>query len=177
MRASASSTSTSRPAAASVLATASPTTPAPTTMQSVDSIQRLALDAEQLDIEDQRGVRRNEAAGAAVAIAEFCRNDQGALAADLHGGDALIPARDDTLHADRKFERGAAIDRTVELLALRAIHVEPAGVVHDAGLPGARRRAGADRAIDILQARRRGDGLRDALRSRRAGRADRRQAG
>src|SRR6202171_2027411 len=51
--------------------------------------------AEQLDVADQRGVWRNDAAGAAGAIAELGRNDQRALAADLHGRDAFVPAAND----------------------------------------------------------------------------------
>src|ERR1700681_2315642 len=45
-----------------------------------------ALHAEQFDVEDQRGVRGDDAAGAACAIAERGRDDEGALAADLHRG-------------------------------------------------------------------------------------------
>ena len=70
------------------------------------------FDAEQFDVEDQRRVRRNDAAGAARAIAELGRDDQRALAADLHGGDAFVPAGDDLVLADRKLERLAAIDRS-----------------------------------------------------------------
>src|SRR6478609_3233047 len=90
---------------------------------------RRLLHRQQFDIEHQRGVGRN---------------DQRALAADLHRGDPLIPAGDNLLLPDREFERLVAIDRTVELLALLAIFIEPAGIVHDADLAGLRRRAVAD---------------------------------
>src|ERR1700722_6678988 len=112
----------------------------------------LALHAEQFDIEDQRRVRRDDAAGAAGAVAERRRNDQRALAADLHRGDALVPPGDHLPAADRKLERLTAVDRGVELLALGAVLIEPAGVVHDAGLAGLRARAGADLGVDDLQA-------------------------
>jgi hypothetical protein len=80
------------------------------------------------------------------------RNDERALAADLHGGDAFVPPGDHLALADRKFERLVAIDGGVELLALDPILVKPAGVVHHAGLAGFRGRAGADLAVDDLQA-------------------------
>ncbi len=51
------------------------------------------------------------------AIAERGRDDQRALAADLHGGDAFVPALDDAAAADRKFERIVAVDRAIEFLA------------------------------------------------------------
>src|SRR4051812_18564605 len=70
---------------------------------------RLTLHVEQLDFEDQRRIRRDDAGGAAGAVAELGRDDERALAADLHCGHAFIPARDDALHPDRKFERPAAV--------------------------------------------------------------------
>src|SRR5260370_28199548 len=60
------------------------------------------LHSEQFDIEDQRGVGRNDAAGAAGAIAECGRNNQRPLAADFHVGDAFVPAGNDLMLADRK---------------------------------------------------------------------------
>src|SRR5262249_32925161 len=112
-----------------------------------------AFDPEQLDLEDQRRVGRDDAAGAARPVAELGRNDQRAPAADLHGGDALVPALDDATHAEWKFERLAAVDRAVEFLALGAVLIQPAGIMHDAGLTGLGRRAGADLGIRDLQAR------------------------
>src|SRR5512135_3422403 len=78
------------------------------------------LDRQQLDVEDQRGIGRNDAAGAALSVAELRRDDQRSLAADLHGGDALIPAGDDALHADGKLEGRAAVDGRIEFSALLA---------------------------------------------------------
>src|SRR5260370_41252917 len=110
------------------------------------------LHAEQFDVEHQRCVRGNDAAGTAGAVAQRGRNDQGALAADFHGGDAFVPAGDDLALPDRKLERLIAIDRTVEFLALLAVLVKPAGVMHDADLTGLWCRAGADGRVDHLQA-------------------------
>ena len=60
--------------------------------------------------------------------------------------------------ADRKFERLAAIDGQVEFLALGAVLIKPAGIVHRANLPGLRRSAGADFCVDDLKAGRCGGG-------------------
>src|SRR6266849_865604 len=110
------------------------------------------LHAEQFDVEHQRRVRGNNAAGAAGAVAQRGRDDQGALAADFHGGDAFVPAGDDLALPDRKLERLIAIDRTVEFLALPTVLIKPAGVMHDAYLTGLWCRAGADGGVDDLQA-------------------------
>jgi len=82
------------------------------------------IQAKQLDIEDQHGVRRNDAAGAARAIAQLRLQDQCALAADLHAFDALVPALDHAPRAQGEFERFAAIDRAVEFLAFDPVVIE-----------------------------------------------------
>src|SRR5246127_1635149 len=69
--------------------------------------------AKQFDVEHQRGVRGNDATGAAGAIAQRGRNDQRTLAADLHAGDAFVPAGDHLALSDRKLERLVAVDRRV----------------------------------------------------------------
>src|ERR1700723_4217290 len=53
------------------------------------------LHADQIDFEHQRGARRDVGAGAVRAIAQVRRNDQRALAAYVHGGEAFVPALDD----------------------------------------------------------------------------------
>src|SRR6185369_1068759 len=85
---------------------------------------------EELDFEQQRGVRRNDPAGAARAVAELGRDGELALAADLHAGHALVPALDDVALAEREHERLAAVLARVELAALRTVVEQPAGVVH-----------------------------------------------
>src|SRR6185437_3680869 len=107
---------------------------------------------QQFHVEHQCRVRRDDAAGAARAVAERRRDDERALAADLHGGDALVPTLDDLARADRKIERLVAIDRGVEFLALRAVLVEPAGVMHLDGLAALRRGASAYFHVDDLKA-------------------------
>src|SRR6478609_8152442 len=101
------------------------------------------LHRQQFDVEHQRRVRRDHAAGAARAIAEIGWDDQRALAADLHGRNAFVPTGDHLALADRKFERLVAVYRRVEFLALLAVLVEPTGIMHDADLPRLRRSAGA----------------------------------
>src|SRR5262245_23449614 len=96
----------------------------------------ILLHAEKLDVEQQRSVRRDRAASAPGAIAHLRRNDEGALAADLHAGYAFIPALDDLAFAEAECEWLAAIDGRVELGALVAILIEPAGVVHRQGIAG-----------------------------------------
>src|SRR5450631_2905690 len=98
---------------------------------------------QEFDIEHQGRVWRDHAAGAPRAIAERGRNDQRALAADLHGGDAFVPAGDHPMLADRKLERLVAVERRVEFLALLAVLIEPARVMHHADLAGFGRDAGA----------------------------------
>src|SRR5258706_6616362 len=112
----------------------------------------LPLHVKQFDLEHQRRVGRNDAAGAAGAVAQRRRDDQGTLAADFHGGDAFVPASDDLALPDRKLERLIRIHRTVELLALLAAPIEPAGVIHDPSLAGLWHSTRANRAADDLQA-------------------------
>src|SRR5262245_59019520 len=79
------------------------------------------LQVEELHLEQQRRVRRDHPAGAARAVAEVGRDQQRALAADLHAGHALVPALDDLALAEAERERAAAIERAVELLALGSV--------------------------------------------------------
>src|SRR5437868_2614666 len=57
------------------------------------------LDAQQLDLENEIGVGRNDVAGAAGAVTELRRDGQLALTPDLHAGHALVPALDDPARA------------------------------------------------------------------------------
>src|SRR6185437_13102851 len=103
--------------------------------------------------EHERGVGRDDSAGAPGPISKCGRDDESALSADLHRRNAFVPPAYDPAFADRKFERLAAVDRAVEFLALDPVHIKPARVMHDAGLPGFRRGAGADFDILDLQSR------------------------
>src|SRR5207248_37730 len=93
------------------------------------------FDTQQFDFKDQCRVRRDHTAGATGTVAELGRDDESALAAHLHRGNAFVPTGNDLPFADRKLERpAAAVERAVELLALGAVLIEPASVMHDAGL-------------------------------------------
>jgi hypothetical protein len=120
---------------------------------------RRVFEVDQLDIEDQGRVRRDHTTGPTRAIAKLRRNDQGTLAAHLHAGDALVPAADHPAGAERKGEGLAAVARGIELGALLAALVEPAGVMHHGGLAGTGGSAVTDFHVGIAQARRGGDFL------------------
>src|SRR5262249_42586897 len=79
------------------------------------------LDVEQLDLEEERRVRRNHAARSARDVTEIRRNQERTLAADLHRRDALVPSLDHAALPDRERERRSAIERAVELLALGSV--------------------------------------------------------
>src|SRR5208282_4860555 len=115
------------------------------------------LHADQIDVENQRGAGRDVAAGAACAIAQVRRNDQRAFAADMHGGEAFVPALDDLALAEREGKRLATVERAVEFLTLLAVDEQPSGVIDGHGLAGFRHRSGAGLDVDDAQAARRGD--------------------
>src|SRR5687767_422103 len=83
------------------------------------------MDAEELDLEHQGRVGGNGAREAAWAVGQIRRDGELALAADLHAGDALIPALDHAPGAELELERLAAILAGIELLAVG----QPARVV------------------------------------------------
>src|SRR5271168_801788 len=127
-------------------------------MPSLPSRQRRAplLHAEQIYVEHQRGARRNDAAGAARAIAQVRRNDQRALAADMHGGDAFVPALDDLALAEREGKRLATVERAVEFLTLLAVDEQPSGIIDRHGLADLRHGSGARLDVDDAQTAGRG---------------------
>src|ERR1044071_2729263 len=112
------------------------------------------VDLQEFDIEDQRRVRRDDTAGAARAVAELGRDDEGALAAALHAGDTLVPALDDLAAAQGEAEGLAAVDRAVEFLALLALVVEPARVMDADLVAGGRGGAVANLAVGVFEAAR-----------------------
>src|SRR3990172_3125890 len=120
------------------------------------SVCLLAVDAQQLHLEDQSGAGRNDAGRPAVAIAQMRGDDEPALAAYLHGGHALVPALDDAAPAQREGEGLAAVHRAVELGAI----LEPAGVVHGDRVTGGGLCA---RALDPIHVAEAGSGLYDLL--------------
>src|SRR5947209_3433500 len=83
---------------------------------------RSLLDFQELYLEGQLGIGWDGAGKPALAIAEFRRNHQFALAPGFHADDAFIPALDDLAAAQLEAERLAAIQAAIELLTI----VEPA---------------------------------------------------
>ena len=65
--------------------------------------------AQQRDVEDERRVRGNSGARARIAVCELGRDDQPALSADPHAGDALAPSSDDA-RADGERETGPRVE-------------------------------------------------------------------
>src|SRR5262245_5593615 len=86
----------------------------------------LALDRDELDFEDQRGVRRNDGRRSAFAVAERRGDDELALSAGFHARDALVPSLDDAPCTELEVERLVPALGAVELLAVD----ERARVVH-----------------------------------------------
>ena len=97
--------------------------------------------------------RRDEIAGALIAVAQVGRDDELAPAAFFHAGHAFVPALDDSAGAQREIERPVPVAAAVELLAV----LERSGVVDGDGLPGLRDFPGADLEVFVLQPRFRGD--------------------
>src|SRR4051812_36768615 len=66
----------------------------------------LALaDADEVDDEDQRRARLDDAARAPLAVGLVRRDGEPATAADLHAGDPLVPALDDHPDAQAELQR------------------------------------------------------------------------
>jgi hypothetical protein len=62
--------------------------------QEVFVLMRLFSDVEQLDVEDQGGIRRNRTTGSASSIAELRRNSQLPFTSNFHSCYSFIPAFD-----------------------------------------------------------------------------------
>src|SRR5204862_2170470 len=107
--------------------------------------------AQQLDLEQQRRVGRYHAAGAARAVAERGRDDEDARAAFLHPLHAFVPAADHHAAAELELEWIVAVLARIELGALRAVLVEPAGVVDGNGAAGVGALAAADEGVVVLE--------------------------
>src|SRR5690606_41712258 len=81
----------------------------------------------EVDDEDGGLAGLDGGARAGVAVGQVRRDDELAAAADLHAGDAHVPALDDAAAAELEVEGGAAVPGRVELLAGRPRHAD---VVH-----------------------------------------------
>src|SRR3954453_2755672 len=101
--------------------------------------------ADEVHHEDQGRARLDDTAGAALAVGLVGGDGQPAPAADLHSGDAFVPALDDHADTQPELQRVAAVPGRVELLA---------AVVRDADVVGADqaawRRLGAVTDGDVL---------------------------
>ena len=60
------------------------------------------VDLQQLHLEHERGVGRNDTAGSRVAVPQVRRNGKLAFPADLHPCNPLVPARNDVTGAERE---------------------------------------------------------------------------
>jgi hypothetical protein len=113
----------------------------------------------------QRRVRRDHAAGAARAVAELGRDHEHARAAFLHALHALVPALDDMAGAEVELERVVAVLARIELGALDAVLVQPAGVVDRDRRAGLGVLARAGHGVVVLEAG--GGGLHESPSERR----------
>jgi len=106
---------------------------------------RVAL-ADQLHVENQLGFRRNRTF-AGIAIPQFVRNEQAALAADMHSFEPGVPARNHLMRPVGKRDRLAAVTRRVELRPVgqiaRVVDRQPFARFGDLARPNLR--------IDVVQ--------------------------
>src|SRR4051812_3379453 len=80
---------------------------------------------EELHIENERCIRRNDSAGTARAVPQLGRNHELPPSAHLHARNSLVPALDDLARAERELERLVPVHAAVELGAIQKV----AGVV------------------------------------------------
>src|SRR5581483_12358077 len=105
---------------------------------------RLRLNAEELDLEDQRRVRRDLRRVSALAVGEIARDRQAAKSAHAHADETFFPALDHLVGADLEDERRASgLSRAVELAAVR----ERADVLHGDAIAGTHGVAGSGAEI------------------------------
>ena len=82
-----------------------------------DDLNRASLAyIEEFDLENQRGIGRDHAAGTTGSVGQIRWDDQFALATDFHARDAFIPSLDHPTCSEREAE-GAAPVAAVEFLA------------------------------------------------------------
>lgn len=99
--------------------------------------RRVSLDADELDVKDERRSAGNLATGAPIAIPERGRDGELSLLADAHVEQALVPALDDLAGAEREFKFLVAVVRRVKLFS-RALEVSPVRSVVFCRLEGIR---------------------------------------
>ena len=75
----------------------------------------------QLNIEDERRIRRDDSAGTAAAVPQARRNAEHTLLSHLHVQECLIPALDDAADADLELERLATIIARIKLCTVEKV--------------------------------------------------------
>ncbi len=105
----------------------------------------LADDAEELDLEDEGGVRADVAASATGAVGEIRGDVELELVANSHKLESLSPATDDL--GDAEGSRGVALVRGIELLAVD----EGAAVVDLDGVAGGRLESARALGDDLVE--------------------------
>src|SRR6185295_7285667 len=76
------------------------------------------FDPNQLDVEEERGVRRDHTTRPSRAIAEVRGDHEFSLTAHFHSGNSFIPPLDHLADADLEFERPPPVAARIELLAV-----------------------------------------------------------
>ena len=76
------------------------------------------VDRDKFHVKNQHGIGRDRTARATFPVGEVRRDDQLGLAANLHQCNAFVPAFDHTPGAQRKCDRLAARNGTVEDLTI-----------------------------------------------------------
>src|SRR5262245_5282659 len=108
------------------------------------------LDFEQLDVEEEGGVRRDDASGATSAVSHVGWNGKGSSAATFDPADSLVPASNPPAGAEVRREWFVAVAGAVELVAFavgpRRV-IQPTGVMHGNDLAALRLCA---RAHDVV---------------------------
>src|SRR4051812_11169618 len=88
---------------------------------------------DEVDHEDERLVRPDHPARAALAVGEVGRDGDAPAPTDAHAGDALVPPRDHLALAEPELEGRAAVPRGVELLPRLPRDADVVHLHHPAG--------------------------------------------
>lgn len=83
-----------------------------------DAVSAGASNIQQLHVEDECGVRGDQAAGARAAVAELGRQLEAALLANAHATQAVVPASNDVARTKAEPEGHTTFDRRVKLRAV-----------------------------------------------------------
>lgn len=81
--------------------------------------RRRVTNGNKFNLEYKSGTRRNDVAGAAVAVAELRGDGEAVLVAGAHVHQALVPALDHLAHAQLEGEGLVAVHAGIKLLSIR----------------------------------------------------------